>query len=306
MNKVLGIGAAFGLSVVAGMSCGDGAGSASAFVQSYCDILKPCCAMAGLRSDGVSCNALLGAFASPSAYNKEAGSACLAGLRAAASKPDFCQTFGDSEPESCGDAFGNGPAGNKQPGEACEDDGDCARSSEGKVECQTTFVNSATVSKCQIRIKGKAGDQPCVGTVEGNVTSGNSGLEPPPRGYLCYISDGLRCDSTTDACVALKPVGEACTSSVADECVTSAYCDTTLRKCTERKQTGAMCTSSFSNPQCADGLYCSTTNRTCAAALADGAACTQNEQCKSTDCVNGSCGRDGGGDFGLTFICGSK
>jgi hypothetical protein len=304
MREVLGKGVVLGLLAMGGLSCGDGAESASAFVNSYCELLQPCCAMAGLRSDGQQCRAFLGAFASPSAYDKQAGSACLAELRAAAGKPGFCQMSDAFEPAACDGVFGETGGGSKQPGEACTDDDECARSSEGKVECQTAFAGSTQIRKCQVQIKGKAGDMPCVGTVDGNTTFLNTGSDVAPRGYLCNLADGLRCDTATDACVALKAVGEACTGSSSSECVLTAYCDSVQRKCAERKPAGGMCMQSFSRPQCGEGLYCSTA-MTCSAQAADGAACTGDDQCRSDSCVNSKC-EAGGGDFGQALLCGAK
>ena len=69
------------------LSCGDDADSASGFAAAYCDLIKPCCAMAKLRTDGQQCQLLFGAFGGQSSYNKQAGEACLAEARAAAASP---------------------------------------------------------------------------------------------------------------------------------------------------------------------------------------------------------------------------
>jgi hypothetical protein len=299
-----------GLSVLVGLvglglSCGDsgGAGSQEAFVASYCDLFIPCCAKAGLRSDGTQCKLFLGAFAPQGKYDKQAGEACLAEAKAASSKADFCDT--GLESAVCDKVFGE-PSGSKKPGETCESDSDCAASSEGKVDCATAFSGSAQIRKCQVQVRGKAGDQPCVGTVEGNTTfSSGSGDDVPAKGYLCYDKDGLRCDSKTNSCLAYKAVGEACISN--GDCVSTTYCDSVQDKCAERKAVGAACseTGFSSDRECVVGNYCSTA-KTCMALIAEGGACTSGVQCLSGDCVNSKCGPKGASDFGLALICGTK
>ena len=285
------------------LSCGDDADSASGFAAAYCDLIKPCCAMANLRTDGKQCQLLFGAFGGQSSYNKQAGEACLAEARAAAGTATFCQMLDDNEPSACDNVFGS--PGKKQPGEACTDDDECAPSTEGSVACESNFgAGGAEVRKCQVVVKGKEGDKPCVGTKEGNFTSGNVNLDDvPARGYLCHVTDGLRCDSTTDTCVKLKAIGEACQGN--SDCLRTAFCEGTMDRCTERRAIGATCMPSFANEECVTGGWCSETTRMCAAQVADGGACTEDDECKSGNCVNGKCDR-GLGDLGLAFICGAN
>jgi len=289
-----------------GLSCGGGAGTAGAFVDQYCELFTPCCQMANLPSDGSQCRAFLGAFTAASNYDRAAGEACLNDIRAASSKPDFCQSGSNSGSTACNQVFEGGNGGTAKPGESCTQDSDCAPSSEGKVDCRSRFVSGSETRKCQVQIRGTEGSTPCVGTVDGNITSYYStgtSTDIPSRGYLCYVSDSLRCDNTSGACVRIKAAGEMC-SGGSNECVKTAFCDTTMRLCVERKPAGSPCTS---NTQCAAGTSCSSvTPRTCVPLLADGSACTQSGQCKSSNCVNGACAKSGGSDLGLALICGSR
>ncbi|HEY0712398.1 MAG TPA: hypothetical protein VGF45_06975 [Polyangia bacterium] len=292
-----------------GLSCGDSgdAGSAEAFVGSYCDLFSPCCAKANLRSDGQQCRAFLGAFASSSQYDQQKGEACLAAMREASGRADFCDTSAGPAPAACDAVFGTS-AGTKPPGATCDDDDECAPSAEGDVECVSSFAGGAEVRKCQVHVRGKAGDQPCVGDVDGNSTVYNGLSDLPSKGYLCHAQDGLRCDAMTDTCVAFKAIGEACssTSSFRRECVVDAYCDGTQRKCAARKAIGSACTDTgFSQTECVAGAYCGQA-KTCMAQVSDGGACTTDQQCRSNDCVNGACKAAGSGDLGLTLICGTK
>jgi hypothetical protein len=292
--------------VAVATSCGGGdASTSTGFIAKYCELLAPCCQKAGLPSDGNQCRTLLGAFTAAGAYDRSAGEQCLADMTAASGKPDFCAD-GTSGSDACDKVFEGGGGGTKKPGETCTQDSDCASSTEGKVECQSRFVMGMQKQQCQIQIKGKEGDTPCVGTVDGNVTSfssSGSSTDIPARGYLCYMTDNLRCDSTSGSCVKLKASGEMCAGSSL-ECVKASYCDFAQRKCLDRKATGAMCTSTT---ECADGNTCATVApRTCVAQLADGAACTQSDQCRSGRCVNARCEKSSTGDFGLALLCGSK
>jgi hypothetical protein len=302
-NRVLPA-ALLALALAPGPSCGGDADSASGFAAAYCDLIKPCCAMAKLRTDGKQCQLLFGAFGGQASYNKEAGETCLAEARAAAGRTDFCTMVESNEPSACDRVFSSG--GKKQPGEACTDDDECAPSSEGSVECQSSFgVGGAEVRKCQLVVKGKEGDKPCVGTKEGNATFGNVNLDDvPAKGYLCHVADGLRCDSTTDTCVKLKAAGEACLGD--NDCVRTAFCESTMDKCTNRKAVGAACMPSFNNQECVAGGWCSETTRMCAAQVADGGACTEDDECTSGNCVNDKCDKGFGGELGLALICGAN
>lgn len=299
--------------VVLGISCGGGDSpgggepvALEAFTETYCDILKPCCAQANLPSTGAQCRAFIGAFGSAQKYDPQAGGDCLAETRAAV------------QAGKCGSATLNTPAcdrvfaatgGTKQPGEACTEDGDCAPSPEGNVDCTSSYSPGAETRQCQVRIKGKEGDNPCVGTVEGGVTiyygSGNTSPAIPPRGYLCHVDEGLFCDSSTRACTRIKNVGAPCTGQPSHECVATAYCDTVSKACAERKPVGAACTSIL-HPQCVEGAYCHETMRTCALQGDVGAACTRREQCRIGPCVNGKCEKGSSSDLGLVFLCGAN
>lgn len=85
-----------------------------------------------------------------------------------------------------------------------------------------------------MQIRGQAGSTPCLGTVDGNLTF-SSGLPDtaPSTGYLCQVSDGLKCDGASASCKAMTPIGGACTNNFYD-CVTSAYCDVADHKCKVR------------------------------------------------------------------------
>jgi hypothetical protein len=286
------------LTVVLGLSGGCADDPKEAFIAAYCDIFQPCCAEAGLRADGQQCRFFLGALA-PGGYNAQAGEACLAEFRAAAMQPGFCQTSMSMESEACSMVFPS--TGTKQPGATCEDTNECARSPEGEVSCESTFVNGATIQKCQVQVRGQEGNTPCLGTVEGNFTSyALSTGDVLPRGYLCHVADGLYCQDG-GACTRLKQVGEVCMGGFVSDCARTTYCDFSQRMCLARKVAGEACTGS---DECEEGMFCPTNGRVCSAQSANGAACTESAQCVSQSCTNGTC-QAGLDDFGLILICGS-
>jgi hypothetical protein len=273
------------------------------FASSYCDLIKPCCAAAGLPGDGKQCRAVFTAFSGLGTFNEAAADQCLSELRQASSRGDFCA--GNYDPPSCNQVLGE-DRGNKKPGETCTEDEDCATSPEGETSCQRASTGGAEIRKCQVQVKGVEGSSPCVATVDGSTTISSSSFgatDVAAKGYLCYVSDGLTCRAGT--CVKIEQVGGMCTSSVARECVAAAYCDTAKKMCAQRKSAGAACTGGFFNDQeCAAGTYCADGTKVCTALAAKGAACTEDDACASGNCVNGKCGAEEA-DFGLQIICGS-
>lgn len=269
------------------------------FASSYCDLLKPCCASAGLRTDGAQCRQLISAFGSN--YNSTAGDQCLAALRAASQQADYCS--GGFNVPACDSAFGT-KRGSKKPGESCKSDSDCAAASEGEVTCRSASFGQSNDETCRLEIVGKQGDMPCVGTVEGDVTSYTSSDEVT-RGYLCKVANGVWCDSNTKACAAIPRVGEACASSFASYgCTEDARCDTTIGKCVARTPLGSMC--SGTRDECAQGAYCDGASTKCTATRSIGTACSEDDQCASGNCADGKCANDGFTTIGLTFVCGES
>jgi hypothetical protein len=277
-----------------------GGGTPDSFTQEFCGFYQPCCAQAGLRTDGTQCRALITLSASQGQYDAQAGSQCLSEMRAASSKPDFCQT--GASPTSCSRVYRASNSGNRAPGETCSEDDDCATSTEGKVDCAYIYVNNATKRICQLQVDGHSGDSPCVSTRNGNTTIG-SGQSDVPRGYICDIKDGIYCDSTSKACKPLANVGEPCTST--ESCIANAYCDfatATTHNCAARLAVGADCSKNGS--ACEANAYCDSTSHQCAAKTGAGGDCTTSTACASSSCVNGKC-QGSSSSSSLKIICGN-
>jgi len=295
---------------VAACSSGSGSGnssSASEFGQEFCQTLQPCCADAGLSTSGSVCQAFVSEATSAGTYNATAGQACISALQAASKSPTFCTDFGGNLPQ-CNDVFG--PAGGGEgPGKPCTTSNDCAKAPGGSAICYsvTNFVDGGTnsTSTCIQTQAGKAGQSPCVGTIQGETTIfALTAGTPPGMGYTCDVADGVYCDSTTQKCTALATTDQACNGN--QQCVTSDYCTssgtTAGTTCQPRTPLGSPCSFGVTG-QCVDGAYCDSSSSTCKTQLANGAACQTSQECASGNCNNGSC--SGTSNLGLALICGS-
>lgn len=288
---------------------GGGAGDTSSFASQYCEIFSQCCGKKGYPTDGSTCRNFLNQGASGRQYDPVAGDACLGELRAASSKPDFCES--GTSPASCKAVY-KSSGGGVAPGQACTEDEDCASSPDGDVECARQFNSSGSDTRvCQVQIRGKEGDGPCVGTRDGNTTSFSSSStndEPlPARAYICNVSDNLACDGQTRKCVRIQDVGGPCDGSGQYDCVKTAYCDYQKKTCVARLPAGTDCGSTFSSNVCQEKLYCDQTTKKCTQALATGTACQRSDQCESRSCVNGKCEEGSSlGDLGYVLLCGPK
>jgi hypothetical protein len=312
------LGALVSAAACGGSTGGGGGGSSGAttsdpvdettFADQFCTLLEPCCADAGLSTNGQSCRVWIALAASQGSYNASAAGACLAAGRAASGQPGFCTNAVD--PPSCSQVFRK--TGTVAAGGACAKDSECAPSADGnKVQCfvQTQFVDGGTsqTGACEVQIQtGAAGTSPCVGTFSGGmgvtVTQYDWSGEPPPAtAYLCDANSGVHCDGKTHACTAAAPVGASCSTTT--DCVSSAYCNFGggPAQCVPRVALGAACTGSAS---CVADAYCDTTGH-CASQLASGAACGTNKQCQSGSCINGACAQgNSGANLGLQLFCG--
>ncbi len=273
--------------------------SSSEFISKLCAEFSGCCKAAGLPTDGASCRAVYSAFSPKSGYDGKAAGNCIAQLKKAGDT--ICGLEFDTVAPSCNLAYAS--PGTKKPGETCSDNDDCAPSPMGKVECATQSTGGETIQKCQVTLRGKLGSDPCVGSVEGNLTWNRQPEgDIPAVGYLCYRSDALTCSSDTNTCVALLKVGESCKGFAFEErCVDGAFCDGAAQ-CAMKGGLRAPCRN---DEECIDTHYCGV-DETCAARSKTGAACTEDSQCLSDSCVNRACESNNSDEFGLVFLCGSN
>ena len=285
------------LAVAATFACGGGAqdDGGAAFIARYCDVYQPCCAAAGLPTDGRACRALFPSAGRPQ-YVPSAGDACLAGLQQVAADIGFC--LGQTpEPAACRQVFGGASA----PGSTCAIDADCPPSAAGTVRCAAVPADGAELRKCQVQLVGEEGSTPCVGTVAAGVTTtdGATGGDIAPEAYVCDRGTGLRCGAG-GACVRLLAEGDAC--ELSGDCADSAICDVTLGTCAPRKLIGAAC--SGQALECEADAYCEESGPLCLRQRDDGSACDSNVGCRSGNCASGWCAPAAAIEVGV--LCGGS
>lgn len=298
-----------------GTEGGGGGASSDSFVSQYCDLYAPCCPKVNKTYDQAKCKLVFAAFLGDSTYDPGAGQTCLDAARAEANGPAFCDTgLSDDADKKCNNVFKkNAPNGTKKPGETCEDDSECSSTAEGEGNCASSFAKDQTIRACQIQTRGKEGEA-CAGEKDTDnssttvISSGSSDGPPPQKIALCFIADGLFCETTfsgstsTQKCAKTQPIGGTCQSSSEHACVKEAFCDTTAKKCVERKKAGESCVQ-FASNQCVDKHYCDSTSKTCKPSIADGQPCTKNEECDGRSCTNGKCGFGSSSTGTASFIC---
>lgn len=274
-------------------SCGKS--DAENFADTFCAEVATCCAQAGIPSNGQVCHLMF----SGGSYNATAGKACLAEIKSQSAAGTFCSSGGPSP--ACDAVFASGSAGHKKPGETCDQDSDCAPSNDGKVTCASQYTGDTWIHKCQVRMRGKAGDGPCLGTQDGDVFSSLGTSVPtdlPSQGYVCDTADGVECLAGT--CVALAAIGQTC--SYASDCVKSGYCDRNGR-CASRIAAGATCTGA-DDAECVGGYHCPDASpRQCTAKVENGSACASDSMCNSGNCSGTTCHPGGLQTLGWTMLC---
>ncbi len=279
------------------LTSGCGKSDLEKFADAYCGEVAKCCKQLELGNGGM-CRALYDIPGAESAYNKSAGQACLAEMRALVAAGTFCDP--PSNPSSPCESVFESDSGKRRPGETCDFDSDCAPASDGEVACASAYDGDERISKCQVRLRGKVGDA-CVGTRDGDTlwTAGSGVDDVEPRAYVCDTADGVEC--STGTCVALAAVGQTC--SFSDECVRDAFCDDTRQECTARLASSAPCTGADAM-ECVAGHYCPASSpRQCVPTLPFGSPCGADPECTSLSCESGACGLSFAQTFGWAMMC---
>lgn len=266
--------------VVALVACGGGddptGTDADVFIREYCGLTAKCCDP-GHGDDPGECADSFSAFNAffPRPYDAAKANGCLAKLRATTT----CE-FSDAE-EACAGVFGDSsPSGKTPPGGACQTKSDCAPSSEGQSVC--TYLSGGSSAICQLSVSGGEGAM-CDGTKGDNYTSWVDASTPTgSRVVVCERASDLVCDGKTRSCKRLRDPGEACD--------TTSDCKSELclgSKCLARAEIGESCAST----SCIEAAYCSpaAAGTTCVEKRAAGVPCTSFTECKSGNCMAGTC-----------------
>jgi len=198
--------------------------SQPAFAAAYCDALHVCC------TDQPRCRA---AIEGMSPYREANAPACLALLRAAG-LATLCNEGYEAAAQTCQRVFA-GVVASKRLGQPCTQNDDCLLSPQGPVRC----AGEPGMGRCQVLVRGKEGQGPCVGTKSDSLTVPAGGpMSNAIEGFVCDVHDNLWCDEATGKCT--KASSGACASF--GQCGGGYYCDDASGKCAERKFVGAACT----------------------------------------------------------------
>jgi hypothetical protein len=268
--------------------------TAEAYVEALCGFVEPCCVKSKRPDGGANCRVFFGTIAARSRYDVTSGEACLTAIRASAGKPAFCADI--SGAPACAKVFSpSDPRGTKQLGESCTSTWECAPRADEEVACR---VQVGLGGWCQVQLRGRAGDAPCLATINGSIAD----WLPEPvgemtqRGYLCNQADGLYCSPADRRCASKKPLGAACEGT--EECEPSAFCDVPSRKCLARIPLGSPC---GPTQVCAGTASCPRATMTCTEVKLEGAACTEHDQCQSGECAEAKCTATF--DVSLALVC---
>lgn len=263
------------------------ASAEASFITDYCTIITDCCGRVfSSPKNDPTCKDRIKELDPKMVADAKAREACLAQLRAAAKKDDFCTEFGNIDQPACPDLRRKEIAGAKKQGDACTKAAECAPSFEGVVTCNAV---------CQLTKRGKEGDGPCVASWDGRVETRLEDASGPDA-FVCYSRDGLVCDPGSKKCVKPIALGAACTDS--GGCDASAYCDPDAKTCKTRKGEGSSCKADECQGPCVDGF--------CAERSKEGGDCKSNVMCAADlACNGGKCAKPPA-DARLEAVCVAK
>ena len=257
------------------------------FWLSYCALLDTCCTKLGTPFDPAQCAAGASKGIYPGTYDPVAGQACIDELRA---NTDYLMctphTGGAQYSVACDTLFAvwGKDDGTVAPGGTCTGDQDCKHSLQGEVLCRD-YTAGTTSHVCQLLIRSKQGDGPCIETVSDRYEGFIDGATQPPhpaQGIACFTADGLYCDPTSAKCTPLPALGAACTTQW---CAADGFCSSGT--CAAPLPAGAGC--GAYGATCVSGTNCDSASNVCSALAPDGGACTSSEACASANCRNDVC-----------------
>jgi hypothetical protein len=241
----------------------DGGLGPDEFVARFCALVAPCCGAAALPAGGDGCRARLTASTAGRPFRAPTAASCLAALELATGTAAFCTAGYAVAARLCDRVFAVVVA-SQRLGEACATAEECVLSADGPVVC--AGVTAAARGRCQVKLRGREDDLPCVGTVDGALTvAGGDPGESAARAYLCHVADGLWCEDATRRCLKARAPGAACASF--GECGPTHHCDDASARCTPRKERGSACTV---DEEC-QSVFCGEDNRCGGAPVIDGA-----------------------------------
>lgn len=240
-----------------GGASGIGAGGSSGdelerFVDSYCEMARRCCELAGKPPEPLSdCEAEVerqfdlfrAVRAGTVVLLQPALDECFAVLETAA---DSCEMVLGGADNDCGEMF-RGTIGEGGP---CEDAIECERDAD-PVMCLKLrdSANPEPTGVCRQLAKAGAGEPCAMDADERSWGVTYTTQAPGPALAYCARSEGLHCPFPESTCELLPTEGQACDY----DCASGLYCDDGDATCKPSLPEGTPC-ESYS--QCADGLGC--------------------------------------------------
>lgn len=262
----------------------------TAYAHALCDDLARCCADNAIGFDLNACLAVAigraqSSYVNPGksaglTYDPAAAGECVARTRKATQACAWTTEDARIGNYSCSKVY----VGTKKPGEACEEQNDCASSPEGIVTCTPWSIPTGDGGRVEgqqctlLRRAASRGD-----------SCDYSGPDHPSALADCFTPEGdaLLCDATTKTCQPPAPIGATC--SYGSYCTDDAYCTATSSSapglCARKLGVGQACAD---NTQCEPQLWCDT-SEVCAARKPPGAACEYSAECASRYCSKSKC-----------------
>jgi hypothetical protein len=272
----------------------------SEYARVYCDHFAECCEGRDGRPSRTQCEeGVLSIFETQDEFDPVAAKACIEAVR---HDDEACFSL---DFRYCGGVF----RGKAKPGETCSGSGDCAKSEQGEVLCETLVKPAAQaaaqpqqVRECALMARGKR-DSACNTDLTRQVRTRFGGAVQWQAFRLGPGTEVSRNESTIptqgstwDACYStdlLRCVSGKCTAAAAGTCRRPAdcsegneYCDQTLLQCRPLPVAGQACEPA-SGRSCIDGSHCSA--GLCNAPLPDGQTCLDPDACASGVCELGKC-----------------
>ena len=253
----------------------------AALVTPVCETLSGCCELdaGGTENCTMMLSADLTSSYSSENYDEVLGGRCAAEL-ANAPAPTCTSLVSGSDLEST--LMVMAPAcdellpliqveGDKQPGEECEGDSECAA-----IEGATTRCTGI----CEAEFRATEGDECNFTCEEDGISTSCSGSGDGEEGFKrsCYRNDGLVC-GMSGTCEALLEEGEACEQLFTSPCVEGFRCAEGV--CAPQLPAGETCSS---GSDCASG-FCESDEWVCADLIAEGEMCQEEIPCASSFCA---------------------
>lgn len=269
----------------------------AAMAAAICDNIGACCTAHGYQNNTTTCHDhVLGiyqdlmdavALSDGVTYDAKAAATCVEGQKAYVIKCVPDQGDIDELNAACSKVV----VGATQNGQPCTNSFQCAGAATGSSVCNDeSDLDGGSYQQCEQASGtlphgslGATCGESCRFMTGSHATCDRVGDYVEAKA-TCWAEDGLRCDLATHQCVAVRPVGQSCSSDT--DCEASAYCESDV--CTELVADGQPCDPD--GPiQCTSHSYCDGNSTICTPNKKTGDACSDSLECESWQCHGGKC-----------------